>query len=142
MCSSDLIFSHRGYFLNYSLDTGNETWDFSTSYSALIETLKVVGVNGMPETVDLKELQRILGKKDCSRSAILEEVSQLFNISKKEKQLYSILKLFSGLTIKAFELTGNENLKKEEKNFSPPSVTALRLKIDAGASVGFARNGA
>lgn len=112
------MFGHRGHFLNHNLDTEKETWDFSTSYSELIDILKVVGIEGMPETVDLKDLQEKLVKKDSSRSAILEDVSQLFNISKKEKQLYSILKLFVGLTVKTFELTGNENLKKEEKNIA------------------------
>ena len=95
----------------------------------------------MPETVDLKELQRILGKKNCSRSAILEEVSQLFNISKKEKQLYSILKLFSGLTTLTQALLKTMAVTIESEllfNVTAKDVVlALIAKVGTGGGQGY-----
>ena len=47
----------------------------------------------LPETVDLKKLEQILGARGCSRKATLEHISEIMGINKKNKPVYGKFEL-------------------------------------------------
>ena len=65
------MFKHRGHFLNKTLGTSESSESFFDMYQRLAVCADEEGIK-LPETVDLKKLEQILGARGCSRKATLD----------------------------------------------------------------------
>ena len=93
------MFKHRGHFLNKTLGTSESLESFFDMYQRLAVCADGEGIK-LPETVDLKKLEQILGARGCSRKATLEHISEIMGINKKNKPVYSLMQMICGLDTK------------------------------------------
>ena len=106
------MFGHRGHFLNSTLDADKNDGGFVNAYNDLMETLEEFRFD-IPNISELDKVKEILADNKSSRSNNCERLGTLFNIVKKDKNNYAILKLMCGLTISLQEIYYEEELEKE-----------------------------
>jgi len=110
------MFKHRGHFLNKTLGTSESSESFFDMYQRLAVCADEEGIK-LPETVDLKKLEQILGARGCSRKATLEHISEIMGINKKNKPVYSLMQMICGLDTKMIDLFG-QKIDEEHKKIS------------------------
>lgn len=108
------MFSHRGHFLNATLDTGDDNTSFDLLYNDLIQIASEYGLK-LPSSINIKEFQNILAKQGTSKTKKVEEVSSLSQITKKDKKEYAIIKLICGSKVKLSDFYDEESDEEGKK---------------------------
>ena len=111
------IIKYRGHFLFDSLDI-NGIRDFNAVYEIMASYINDNYIDDEDNKLvcsDTKRLSEILKDKRLSKTAKTAETAALFGVTKKEKQLYAMLSLLSGATVKLSVLYNDEGLKDAEK---------------------------
>lgn len=99
------MFKHRGHFLNASLGSEEKENNFQELCEMLVEKAAALDIS-FSMTVNPDILAQKLGEKGVSRLRMLENVSELLGIQKKQKKAYQIIKLMCGLDVKVIDLLG------------------------------------
>lgn len=107
------LYKRRGHFLDTAL--GEE--DNSDSMNQLCENLYTICEElefDLPSNLDAKVLEEKLGSKGISRKKISEDVCELWQITRKNKNLYAMVCLICGLSVKMTELFEGKDVISEE----------------------------
>lgn len=110
------MFKHRGHFLNRALGTEDGEESFENIYQKLALNAQEQGIV-FPEPVNPGLLETRLGERGYSRKMILEHVSEVMGITKKQKDIYSLMQLVCGLDTKMIDIFG-EKIDDEHKKLS------------------------
>ena len=113
------MFKNRGHFLNTNLDekSGGSLDSYITELYVQVEKLEIL--NNNLKSVDVKEIENILSDKSLSNTARMEDILNLFELSKtKNKQETEIFKLICGLKGKIANIFGVENFDEDFRKFS------------------------
>lgn len=113
------MFKHRGHFLNDNISVGDETQNMQILLDRFVELSREIVID--PDTdkhiefdmVNSKQIEDILSDRTISRSAKYEELRNLFNIEKRQKNECEYLKCLCGLKVDARKLF--PTLEKEDK---------------------------
>lgn len=110
------MFSHRGHFLNATLDAEKNDTGFENAYAEMIEVLEEHEF-GIPSNIEVSNIEGILSDNKNSRTNHFEQLLALFNVSKKDKRNWSVIRLLSGLNINLKDIYDQELDKKSDKKF-------------------------
>lgn len=105
------MFSHRGHFLNATLDAEKNDTGFENAYVEMIEVLEEHEF-GIPSNIEVDAIEEILSDNKNSRSNHFDQLLALFNVTKKQKRISAVLKLLSGLKVNLKDIY-NQDLDKE-----------------------------
>ena len=111
------IIKYRGHFLFDSLDVSGIK-DFNAVFDIMVNYINDNYLDDEDEKLvcsDTERLSEVLKDKRLSKTAKTAEIAALFGVTKKEKQLYAMLSLLSGATVKLATLFNDETLKEAEK---------------------------
>lgn len=114
------MYKHRGHFLNASLDSEDREGSFSELMRSMTDKAEELEL-AFPVSIDaeaMKELEAALGEKGKSRTQILEAVSGILSVDKKQKCAYQILSLMCGLNVKLADIFGENALDEEHRKLS------------------------
>ena len=76
------MFSHRGHFLNATLDAEKNDTGFKNAYAEMIEVLEEHEF-GIPSNIEVDAIEEILSDNKSSRTNHFEQLLALFNIIKR-----------------------------------------------------------
>lgn len=110
------MFSHRGHFLNATLDAEKNDTGFENAYAEMIEVLEEHEF-GIPSNTEVSNIEEILSDNKNSRSNHFDQLLALFNVTKKEKRISAVLKLLSGLSVNLKDIYDQELDKESDKKF-------------------------
>ena len=110
------MFSHRGHFLNATLDAEKNDTGFENAYAEMIEVLEEHEF-GIPSNIEVSNIEEILSDNKNSRSNHFDQLLALFNVTKKEKRISAVLKLLSGLSVNLKDIYNQELDKESDKKF-------------------------
>lgn len=110
------MFSHRGHFLNATLDAEKNDTGFENAYAEMIEVLEEHEF-GIPSDTEVSNIEEILSDNINSRSNHFDQLLALFNVTKKEKRISAVLKLLSGLSVNLKDIYDQELDKESDKKF-------------------------
>ena len=110
------MFSHRGHFLNATLDAEKNDTGFENAYAEMIEVLEEHEF-GIPSNIEVSNIEGILSDNKNSRTNHFEQLLALFNVSKKDKRNWSVIRLLSGLNINLKDIYDQELDKESDKKF-------------------------
>lgn len=108
------LFKHRGHFLNGELGSDGEGDSKEVLLQNYLEKINELCEVDIENTVDCKELFRILGDRKNSRTQKKEKLANIFQIGVSDKPKVCYLALLCGLKVKAaelFQLAEQENSK-------------------------------
>lgn len=112
------LYKRRGHFLDAALGEESD----SDSMSLLCENLRSICQElefDLPSNVDANILEEKLGTKGISRKKMSEDVCKLWQITKKSKNLYAMVCLVCGLSVKITDLLdGREVIDEEHKKLA------------------------
>ena len=106
------MFSHRGHFLNATLDAEKNDTGFENAYAEMIEVLEEHEF-GIPSNIEVGAIEEILSDNKSS----FEQLLALFNIIKKDKRNCAVLRLLAGLSINLKDIYDQELDKESDKKF-------------------------
>ena len=110
------MFKHRGHFLNEGLKAEERSSGIKESYIALTTIANEQYGLELPEALDTDELEKVLSRKDISRSKMAEEAAGLFNINKsRNKREYEVIKGICGLSVSVTVLLDVKELDESHK---------------------------
>lgn len=110
------MFKHRGHFLNAGLNTEGETEDVEDLYALLYSVVQEQSLAEIPEIVDFSKVKELLSQRNISRTAMAEQISEVFAIEKKKNKAgYEIIKGFCGLTVSLNALFSKEEFDETHK---------------------------
>ena len=110
------MFKHRGHFLNANLDdkSGGKLDDSIESFYKYCSFNNIVF-----EQKQTSEIEEILSNKDISKSARMEQLLELFHISKsKNKKEAEILKMICGMKGTISKIFDEQSFEEDFKKFS------------------------
>ena len=110
------MFSHRGHFLNATLDAEKNDTGFENAYAEMIEVLEEHEF-GIPSNIEVSNIEGILSDNKNSRTNHFEQLLALFNVGKKDKRNWSVIRLLSGLNINLKDIYDQELDKESDKKF-------------------------
>lgn len=110
------MFSHRGHFLNATLDAEKNNTGFKNAYAEMIEVLEEHEF-GIPSNIEVDAIEEILSDNKNSRSNHFEQLLALFNIIKKDKRNCAVIRLLAGLSINLKDIYDQELDKESDKKF-------------------------
>lgn len=116
------IFKHRGHFLNAGLDGSVRSMSeaYASFADALNEYLSSTDADAavfFESSIDTKQIEDILGKRDFSRTEKSEQLQKVFQVEKKNKRKIGFLKLISGLKVDMNLLFDLESEEKPSLSF-------------------------
>lgn len=111
------LYKRRGHFLNSSLSEDENVDSLKDIYLELQEKATELELH-LPIEIDFQELENKLGEKGIPRKKVLENVAELFGVSKTQKREYQVLSLICGMTVKVFDIFGEEIIDEEHKKDS------------------------
>ena len=110
------MFKHRGHFLNEGLKAEEKSSGIKESYAALTAIANEQYGLELPEALDTDKLEKVLSRKDISRSKMAEEAAGLFNINKsRNKREYEVIKGICGLSVSVTVLLDVKELDESHK---------------------------
>lgn len=110
------MFSHRGHFLNATLDAEKNDTGFKNAYVEMIEVLEEHEF-GIPSNIEVDAIEEILSDNKSSRTNHFEQLLALFNVTKKDKRNCAVLRLLAGLSINLKDIYDQELDKESDKKF-------------------------
>ena len=110
------MFSHRGHFLNATLDAEKNDTGFENAYVEMIEVLEEHEF-GIPSNIEVDAIEEILSDNKSSRTNHFEQLLALFNVTKKDKRNCTVLRLLAGLSINLKDIYDQELDKESDKKF-------------------------
>lgn len=110
------MFSHRGHFLNATLDAEKNDTGFENAYAEMIEVLEEHEF-GIPSNTEVSNIEEILSDNKSSRTNHFEQLLALFNVTKKDKRNCAVLRLLAGLSINLKDIYDQELDKESDKKF-------------------------
>lgn len=110
------MFKHRGHFLNEGLKAEERSSGIKESYTVLTAIANEQYGLELPEALDTDGLERVLSRKDISRSKMAEEAAGIFNINKsRNKREYEVIKGICGLSVSVTVLLDVKELDESHK---------------------------
>lgn len=108
------MFSHRGHFLNATLDAEKNDTGFENAYAEMIEVLEEHEF-GIYSNIEVSKIEEILSDNKNSRTKHFSQLLALFNVTKKDKRICTVLNLLSGLKINLKDIYVQELDKESDK---------------------------
>ncbi len=95
------MFKHRGHFLNSGLGENTGENNISNAYLELTSLLSELTQYNLNETIDCKEIEDLLSRRDMSRSKKAECLAEIFGVDYRNRPYKELIRGLCGLKFNA-----------------------------------------